>query len=257
MQDSDRSEPSAFALHRIPNGLVVLLAVALLLQGPVGAFEALWGYTTSLLASLLGGEELFIEVICQAAPLVFAAAAIAILCRSRRYAPSDPRLWLVSSMMLLAATWLGGELRSMTAHSRHDGKSRVAVTAESAQGDIRMVSLSRPSAEDSLADPETISVQEAFRRLSDLQTAATDGSHHRWTEKIPRVDLVPETGAVPGILAQSVNQVLGYLVVYRPRLFFAAILLGAYLGWSWQPPMKSLRCWLLNRTRKTTGLESP
>jgi hypothetical protein len=257
MPDSDRSESSSFALHRIPNGLVVLLTVALLLQGPVGAFETLWGFTSNLVSSLLGGEELFVEVFCQTAPLVFAAATIAVLCRSRRYAVADPRLWLVSSTMVLAAAWVGGELRSRTAYSTDQADSRVAGRPVSLRSDMRIMSATRSSMipDQSRETPETITVGEAVRQLSDFQSPATDGGHHRWAERVPRVALIPETGTVPGILARAVNQILGYLVVYRPRLFLAAILLGAYVGWSWQPQVESLRCWFRSLTGKS-ALES-
>jgi hypothetical protein len=96
---------------------------------------------------------------------------------------------------------------------------------------------------------EIISVAEAFAKLSDVQASATDGSHHRWTASVPRVALIPEPESVLGLIARAINQLVGYFVIYRPRLFIAAILLGLYIGWSWQPYAESLRCWLEGRRR--------
>ncbi len=277
MGDNDDPEPSLFALHRIPNGLVVLIAVALLLQGPVGAFEALWGYTADLVGALFGGEELFWEVLCQTAPLAFAAGAITMAYRSGWMTFSSPASLVAASMLVMSGTWFGGELRSILAKKRSIVDADVNVIPISARGETRVLLSDQSLADQSLADLgalqidpeavemdsaqldsaelESISVAEAIAKLSKLQASATDTSHHRWTQRVPRVMLMPESSSAWGLVAKAINQLLGYFVVYRPRLFLAAILLGSYLGWSWQPYFESVRCWI-DRNRTDPALAS-
>jgi hypothetical protein len=153
--------------------------------------------------------------------------------------------------MVLAATWIGGELRSLTAKPRPMVRSQVAMMPVSVRSDSPALVASRSLAEldSEVLEPETISVAQAIEQLSDFRSPATDGGHHRWTQHVPRVALVPESESLPGLVSRAINQLLGYFVVYRPRLFLAAVLLGAYVGWSWQPYGQSLRCWFRSSTR--------
>jgi len=110
------------------------------------------------------------------------------------------------------------------------------------------------SDEQTTTEVETISVTEAITKLTDFQPAATDPSHHRWDEQVPRVDLIPEPDTMIGLVARAINQMIGYFVVYRPRLFLAAVLLGAYIGWSWQPYFQALRSLVEKRIRANAAL---
>lgn len=265
MSSPDPPEPSIFALHRIPNVLLVLVAVALLLQGPVGAFEALWGYTYDLLRAIFGGEDLLLQVLCQTAPLSLAVSAIVFSFRCGWFSLASPVSVIASSALVLAGTWVGGELRSTMSsklvmmHSETtDAPTAAKMLPVSARGKTRVwlsnqsplnpIGKSAESESDSASD--TISVAQAFAILSDFQTVATDGSHHRWNQPVPRIELIPESGASGGLVAKAVNQLLGYFVIYRPRLFLAAILLGGYIGWSWQPYFEALRSWVRNRIKR-------
>ena len=255
-------EPSTFALHRIPNGLLVLVTVALLLQGPQGAFEVLWGYTCDLIHAIFGGEELLFEVLCQTAPLTLAVSAIVFSYRSQWLSFSSPVGLFASCALLLGGTWIGVELRSTMSGKTElvdseatKSATRFEVLPVSARGETRMrlSDQSLSSLSDARVDgelesgPDTISVAEAIRILSDFQTVATDGSHHRWDQPVPRVALIPEPATMWGIVGKAINQLLGYFVIYRPRLFLAAILLGIYTGWSWQPYYEGLRSWYRDR----------
>jgi hypothetical protein len=202
-----------------------MLMVGLLLQGPVGAFDALYQYTRSLLQALLGGEDLFMEVVCQTAPLTLAVAVIAFAYRSRWLTFRSAGSWLLCSFVVLSATWLGGQLRSIAA--------------------------SPPAAQPSVqASPMTLSVEQALQQLLDFRAVATETNRHDWGETVPRVALLPEPNTLIGVGAKGINQLLGYLAVYRPRLFCAAVLLGIYLGWSWQPHFEPLLSWWERRHAK-------
>ena len=268
MPNAAEPEPSIFALHRIPNVLLVLVTVALLLQGPAGAFEVLWGYTCELIQAIFGGEELLLEVLCQTAPLTLAVSAIVFAYRSKWLSFSSPLGLLTSCALVLGGTWIGGELRSNASSETElaDSESTKSATSldvlpVSARGEthMRLSDQSLLSLSDASEDGEpesgadTISVAQAIRILSDFQTIATDGSHHRWDQPIPRVALIPEPATMWGFVGKAINQLLGYFVIYRPRLFLAAILLGIYTGWSWQPYYEGLRSWY----RDTKGLPVP
>jgi len=265
MADSDHPAPLTFALNRIPNVLLVLLAVALLLQGPVGAFEALWGYTRDLVLTIFGGEELLLQVLCQTVPLTLAVGAILFSFRARWISLSNPASLFAASALILAGTWIGGELRSTVSSETVLENNDVVVSPTKA--DTRTMTalgktqtlLSDQSLTDSLdqaEDPDadsvsdTISIAEAWSILSDFKTVATDGNHHRWDQPVPRIDLVPESETLWGLVGKAMNQLLGYFVIYRPRLFLASILLGSYIGWSWQPYFESIRSWIRERTRR-------
>lgn len=271
MSNSNCSEPSIFAVDRIPNALLVLLAIALLLQGPVGAFEALWGYTFDLVRAIFGGEDLLLEVLCQTAPLSLAVAVAVFSFRSGWISPDSPAAVVASAALILAGTWIGGELRSTASSSTVPVQAELVPTDADNSPSVGVVrpvsireqtgmalsehslqSLANPTedadAEEANRSSETISVAQAWAVLSDLETVATDGSHHHWDQPVPRVDLIPESETLWGMVGRAINQLLGYFVVYRPRLFLAAVLLGSYIGWSWQPYFESLRSWVRDRT---------
>ena len=45
---------------------------------------------------------------------------------------------------------------------------------------------------------------------------------------------------IPGIAAKAINQLLGFLVAYQPRLFLAAVVAGSWVGWSWHRRLQKL-----------------
>ncbi len=258
MTDSDQPQARRFVLHRVPNSLIVLLAVALLLRGPAGAFDAFWNYTTSLLQALFGGEAVFIEVICQTAPLTLSAAAITFLYRCKVLTFQSVHSIVGCCVIIIAATWAGGQLRSLTATrigqtdeqpSAAPTESPLIITTASTTGDvptlkasiIKPTTISRSLLSVSNEPPQdvAISVDEALDKILDFSAVATDGAQHDWRDTVPRVALFPEPGSVIGVVGKGINQVLGYLAYYRPRLFLAAILIGIYIGWSWQPYIES------------------
>ena len=52
--------------------------------------------------------------------------------------------------------------------------------------------------------------------------------------------MIPEMNGVMGLVVQALNQLMGYLVAYQPRLFLAAIVAGSWSGWSLHRRLKSL-----------------
>lgn len=253
MADSEQPDLKRSLVDRIPTSLIVLLTVAFLLQGPFGTLNVLWTYTKSLLTALLGGEDLFVEVVCQTAPLTLSAAAIAFAVRCRMLTFRSLTGLVTCSAILLGATWLGGQLRTLMAPPVASSTPLApSVLTNHSIGPIVPASNRIPVLEASfrIADPdlltdltmmdgignasEVISIHEAADRLCDF-SSSTAGPKRDWRDTIPRVGLLPEAGSLVGVIARGINQTLGYLVYYRPRLFLAAILLGTYIGWCWQP----------------------
>ena len=77
-----------------------------------------------------------------------------------------------------------------------------------------------------------IAAHHALAAMSDWRYVTGLGAAERWPDRVARVALLPEGGSWFGVVGQGVNQLLGYLVFYRPRLFLAALLAGGYLGWA-------------------------
>jgi len=48
--------------------------------------------------------------------------------------------------------------------------------------------------------------------------------------RVDSLNLLPESVGVIGFVVRAINQVLGYLVAYPPRLFLAAIIAAAWMG---------------------------
>ncbi len=270
MSDAEQTEAGRFALHRIPNSLVVLLAVALLLRGPAGAFEAFWTYTKSLVETLFGGEAVFVEVLCQTAPLTLSAAVITFFYRCRVLSLRTLPSIVGCSVIVVGATWMGGQLRSVSASHLKPAKSEasdgptqspliigastsaIGLPLQTASHRQPLATISRDQIAVANEMPEeidhTISVEEAVDRILDFDDVTTDAAKHDWRDNVPRVALLPEPGSVIGVVAKAINQVLGYLAYYRPRLFFAAIMIGVYIGWSWQPYFESLALGLVRHS---------
>ncbi|TWU39722.1 hypothetical protein [Novipirellula artificiosorum] len=231
MADSQPAPSRHLALHRIPNSLVVLVAVALLLQGPVGAFEAFWIYTKSLVLSLLGGEDLLIQVLFQTAPLALATAAVTFAIRFGWLRFRSPTALVICSAVIIVATWIGGQLRYRAATKQWIKPSLASATQRTSVSlnELRVQNVDAPASR----DDSSVSLKEACGILA-------DGDFGRFNPQaaVPRVSLMPESGSLLGIIGRGLNQLLGYLVVYQPRLFLAAIILGAYIGCSLQSLLK-------------------
>ena len=73
-----------------------------------------------------------------------------------------------------------------------------------------------------------------MQRLSEIEWFAEPNLENAPPAKIAPLALFPQVDGILGIPLMAVNQLLGYLVAYRPRLFLAAIVAGSWIGWSWQ-----------------------
>lgn len=216
-------------IDRIPNGLLVFIIVAFLLKGPAGALNAFWQYTKSLLVSLVGGEDLLIEVLCQTFPLTLSGAMIAFAFRGGWLSYRSTTSVAFCSAVIVAATWFGGLARQSivtreVASPLFVGESSVTVVS------LRELSVARDDFQENLND-ECITVGEALKEISDNNAIDENRIADRQAV-VPRVRLLPESGGIPGTIGRALNQLVGYCVFYGPRLFLAAMVLGIYIGCS-------------------------
>ena len=246
MAESTESSSFPLTLHQVPNGLVVLLAVALLLQGPVGAFEAFRDYTVDLAGAIFGGEKLYRQVLGQTAPLAFAFAAITFLTRGGWLTWTDSTSIVVVGILVLGATWVGGNLRETVSRRSVVSSAAPKGIPDSVRGKAVLGAVDDRLSSESSPD-DVIPVSVAVTRLIDFDAAADEDSSQRWSDPVPRVALLPEPGSVVGIVARALNQLFGYLVAYGPRLFLAASLVGIYIGWTWYPIYQRLVGWFRSR----------
>ncbi|MEM7474379.1 MAG: hypothetical protein AAF483_05245, partial [Planctomycetota bacterium] len=79
---------------------------------------------------------------------------------------------------------------------------------------------------------EALPKKTAFQQLQQINWLATPNVAGVPKGEIERLHLLPEVSGVFGIVARAINQLLGYVVAYQPRLFLAAILCGVWMGWT-------------------------
>ena len=87
----------------------------------------------------------------------------------------------------------------------------------------------------------------------------------RWLDK-PNLDrspqtvqpmsLLPEAPGVLGAATAAINQLLGYLIAYEPRLFLASILAGSFAGWRLQRRVVVTQAMVSGDTTELTDRET-
>ncbi|TWT31131.1 hypothetical protein KOR34_45060 [Posidoniimonas corsicana] len=213
--------------RRLPPVVWVVLALLLLLHGPRGAFWAVLHQAWGMVATLLGGDEVVIGVLGQTAPLALATAVVTFLyCREWITFES---MW---SLMATAGILIGGasagvHLRALLQRVAPPGAVEHA-DANAAKGDFAVQSLILRTR----LHGGRLPASEAVRVLTDHRYVSELGAAGVLPNPIPRVALLPEGTNALGIVGRGVNQLLGYLVFYRPRMFLAALIAGGYLGWA-------------------------
>lgn len=197
-------------------GFAVLLVVLLLLKGLWGTVDALWLQAATLATSFLGGPDAVVGVLWHTLPLALSAAVVTFLVAGQWLTLDGFGSLVVVALIVLGGAAIGGACRD------------AAVGGDAIHG---------PSAEpvtDALADaiarpPRPL----ATERLAEVDLLAPPD----FTKAPPSIEplrLLPEPSGVGGIVCAAVNQMLGYLVAYNPRLLVASLLAGGYVGWTWQ-----------------------
>lgn len=79
-----------------------------------------------------------------------------------------------------------------------------------------------------------------LQRLREIDWFAQPNLDKKPPRVIEPLHVLPEISGLHGTPLKAVNQMLGYLVAYQPRLFLAAIIAGSWVGWSCRRRLEKL-----------------
>lgn len=79
-----------------------------------------------------------------------------------------------------------------------------------------------------------------LQRLREIDWFAQPNLDKKPPRVIEPLHVLPEISGLHGVPLKAVNQILGYLVAYQPRLFLAAIIAGSWVGWSCRRRLEKL-----------------
>lgn len=242
-------------LLRYLPGLTVLAVVMILLRGLTGSVEAIKLQTATLSTSFLGAGDGMIAVLVHTLPLTI-AAAIATFAIASRMITFESSLSIVglAGIVMIGAS-LGGFLRGFAPETKPQSQiARTIVRPASEPAVIGFVpnvklgvhpkkpplQLAVPDAGVAVAPKLEFKPKTPLTQLGEIDWFAQPDLSNSPPQDIPPLNLLPNVGSVPGAISKAINQLLGYLVAYQPRLFLAAILAGSWVGWSWHRRLQRL-----------------
>lgn len=247
-------------LH-VPPGVVVLLVVLVLLYGFSGAVTVLGELIMSLLAAMVGGgdHEAVTGVLWRTLPLAIAAAGITFTLTNRWLHIDSMTSWVWMALIVLFAAVIGNAAHDAVASRAtsvpqvpsslpvgiatfqlksepSNNLASVQVGQETSKARQQSLSMphnstiARPVAGVLVASPQLTKKQTAWQRLVNIEwLKAPDLS--RSPKPVEPLPVVPKGPGIYGGVGGAINQLLGYLVDYEPRLFLASIIAGGFVGW--------------------------
>lgn len=237
-------------LH-VPPGLAVLLVVLVLLYGFGGAIEVLWELAMSLLAAMVGGgdHDAVTGVLWRTLPLALAAAGITFTVTNRWLPLDTATSWVWMAIIVLTAAIVGNAAHeAATSHptaivmgsspppavsnsqAEFATQPALAVVPAPSLRELALPANNDSPYELSSQGSDTPRGESAWHRLASINwLGAPDLS--RKPERVEPLQVVPKGPGIYGGVGGAINQLLGYLVDYEPRLFFASIIAGGFLGW--------------------------
>lgn len=251
-------------VRKILPGLTVLVIVFLLMRGVNGTIEALKLQIATLTTSLMGTGDGLSGVILQTLPLAIASGVVLFAIRAEWLTFESPWSFVGIAAIILCGASVGGFLRTIITDAPPSSVSSTIVSAPAPSGSLAVgnqqqsLVAERPTSigpglklpdsagffdphrtvRHTLSDLQTANVphepvqQSPFQQLSDIDWMAVPDETTTPTGRIPPLDLLPEMNGVAGVVAKAVNQTLGFLVAYKPRMFLAALIAGGWVGWS-------------------------
>jgi len=237
----------------IPSALV-FVAVLFLLRGYDGTVYALGRQVSMLAETFLGGSEVLVPVLLHTLPLALAAgvASFAIAARWIRF----EGMWsiIVLGGIVMAGTTVGGLLRGLVPEPAIEETTTVTAAENmviSSDGIPNLSGLEVSSLTLQAQSPGSLSTvvmrsppvvrTSVWERLQAVDFLALPDLTKRPPQEIAPLPLIPKVSGVFAIAGAAVNQLLGFLIAYQPRLFLAAVLAGAWTGWRWQQRLSTLR----------------
>lgn len=238
-------------------GALVLVVVLLLLRGYDGTLHVLSRQASMLAESFFGGPDVVLPVLLHTLPLALAAAVAAFAVSARWIRFESMWSIIVLSGMILAGTMAGGILRTLIPPATpnpaeaHDHQLVETPNPPSASpvplrttSDKPVGTVSRLS--DLRLDRSQIAVQPAspptvWEQLSQIDLLAAPDLTQPPPAEIAPIHVVPKISGILNVIGMAINQLLGFLVAYQPRLFLAAVIAGGWTGWRWQQRLQTLQ----------------
>ncbi len=264
-------------LRQAVPGALVFVTVLLLLRGYDGTVSVLARQASMLAESFLGGPDVLLPLLLHTLPLAL-AAAIAAFAISAGWIRFES-IWSVVflSGIILAGTTIGGLLRTLVpkdqTHEPAIAQSAIAhpaiahpvietasqtnsipgtnpafqqqqMNSISGIGGISVVSTNPQLSPPLLKSPGPLQATvrpSAWQQLSRIDFLAPPNLTQPPPADIEPINAVPKISGILGVGGLAINQLLGFLVAYQPRLFIAAVLAGAWTGWRWQQRLQTLK----------------
>lgn len=230
-------------LH-VPPSLVVLVVVLVLLYDVGGALAAVREMVVTLLATLVGGgdHDVVGSVLWRTLPLAISAAGVTFAVLNRWLDPQSINSYVWMAMIVLAGAIVGN-----AAYEKF-GSRAVVLAADSSEVapelepiglpntqlqpiGVTLIDLSKPQSTFRIAAVPV--KQTAWQRLTSIRWLAKPDLS-RTPQPVEPLRVIPKGPGIYGGVGGAVNQLLGYLVDYEPRLFLASILVGGFAGWRLQ-----------------------
>ncbi len=240
--------------------LLVLAVVLVLLHGLEGAVEMLQALVISFFTAIVGGGDhsAVTSVLWRTLPLALAAGGMTFVVASRWIEPGSSHSYVWLSLIVLAAAIVGnacyeqfGSTITVVSQAKVLPATQPSPQPAPQPITVQPLVLGSPVLGSPVKPPGPLGKQIArsptlvpVRVGVPVKPSAWQRIRAiRWFEQpdlsrkphaVEPLEIVP-TG--PGILrgvTGAVNQLLGYLVDYEPRLFFASIIAGSFVGWRLQ-----------------------
>lgn len=114
-----------------------------------------------------------------------------------------------------------------------ESASGLAVNTSSLLSDVSTIH--RPGPLQRTAQPT------AWEQLRQIDFFAAPNLAQPPPTEIEPINVVPKISGILNVVGLAINQLLGFLVAYQPRLFLAAVIAGGWTGWRWQQRLQTVR----------------
>ena len=187
--------------------------------------------------SFLGSEDSMVPLLLHTLPLALSAGVAAYAISARWITFESVWSVVLLAAIIIGGTTAGGVLQDMF------GVRPVPAPTHSAVVQRDLLTTLRQQPASSKRSLECVGVAEApaIGELLTMDPLAVPDLTTPPPVSIPPLKLVPNVGGVLGIVATAINQLLGFVVAYQPRVFLASILAGGWTGWRWHQRLNSLR----------------
>ncbi|MGI9457719.1 MAG: hypothetical protein ACR2NU_14230 [Aeoliella sp.] len=244
---------------RVLPGLIVLAVVLVLLHDVSGAIESLRELIADFLTAIVGGGDhaAVANVLWRTLPLSLAAGGVTFVVANRWIRPGSSHSYVWVSLIVLAGAIVGNacyekfgsqtvviaEPTTSLPQDRSIAKNLILKPSTLAQA--------VPATNNEDAPPTTLAKALALADEPRIEVAAVrvqPNAWHRiaairWLDKpdlsrkpkpVEPLEIVPHGPGIFRGVSGAINQLLGYLVDYEPRLFLASIIAGSFVGWRLQ-----------------------